>query len=354
MQYKIYTRGKTVDYKWSAAPDYEFHEYLGGNGIVVARANTGTYTVYLVSEPSSATDSQGRRMRICVLITECTEWKAKGIAVWALENWNGFCTTFERFVKDFGFDAWEADTEALEKFFNEIPGIDTTGATLIRRSENGNTPENRKVLADEIKNFDFSQTAGFKLAVDGALMTGGKLKTLQEQVQRYLTGDGSLRHFKDDLPKQEFKPEISDMSNFTQLFKRMKKHLPCLTLFFISFMMLNEIRTIHKQIEELQKSEQATIEEKSIDKRFENLQNEIKLIESKISGITDRIFETFNEEKNPLAKDVIKITNDLEEAKKKIDELRNEYVSITNRLTIIELCSSRMSIESHENPPGIN
>lgn len=194
MQYKIYARGKTVDYKWNSAPAIDFQEYLRENGILVEGTSTGEYSVYLVSENSaSASDSQGRRMRIGVLVVGCSEKKAKGIAVWALENWNNFCPEFELLIKDFGADKWEANEPELGAFFESIKEINATGRIFEGRNKNANTEQCRNELIAEIKSFDFSKTAGFKLAVDGGIMTGDKLQKLKAQVQRYLAGEDGFK-----------------------------------------------------------------------------------------------------------------------------------------------------------------
>ena len=339
MRYKIYARGKTVDYRWSAAPDFNFHDYLGGNGIIVARTNTGTYTVYLVSEPSAITDFLKRPTRIGVLANECSEQKAKGVAVWALKHWDGFCEEFERFVKDFGSDEWEADDTALEKFFAGIPEINTTGATLERRSENGNTPENRKNLAEEMEKFDFSQTAGFKLTVDGELMTGGKLKKLHNEAQRYLSGDGGKRYLADDAQKQ--KSETQDMPNISQFIKQLKKYLPVLILIVFGFMTWNENTVNKKHIEELQDKLRILSEKDGIDygeriHQFNSLQNEINANKNSISNLNQ--FARDNKDlKNHLEKKLSECLISIGNVTTRIAELENENCNTTNRLTNIEL-----------------
>jgi len=201
MKYYVYCRGKNVDYKWDPAPEYVLQNYLGDNGFVVFRHDTGDYDVYLVSEPSEAVDFRGRRISIGVLVTGCAPAKAKGIAKWALDNWNAYGRQFAEFVADLGSDDWKPDSAKLGNFFERIPELPATGREFGQRTVNGNTAETRRALAADLAACDFTPRAGFKLVADGGLMTGENLRKIKESVQRYLTGGGNLEVIRDDAPE---------------------------------------------------------------------------------------------------------------------------------------------------------
>jgi hypothetical protein len=213
MQYSLYTRGREIDYKWSSPPDLNWQEYLK-NGVLAYRRIDGTFSVYLNSEAIEKEDIARRNIRIGVLITGCSEAKAKGLVVWALEHWDKFADTFTPFVNDFGADEWTDNRTAVEHWVNSVTEIAAAGIPFDKRYENGNTAESRKALIADLKKFDFSPKAGFKLAADGDLMTGSNLKILQSQVERYLSKDKTLKTLQDESAKQPPK-KTSGMSTAT-------------------------------------------------------------------------------------------------------------------------------------------
>ncbi|MDR3109241.1 MAG: hypothetical protein LBU65_06080 [Planctomycetaceae bacterium] len=196
MQYAIYTRGKNVDYKWSSQESRQVVNYLNGNGIIAERQTNGQFSVYLVSEPTAEKDYQGRSISISVLVSDCPEPTAKALAVWALEKWGNYAPDFTPCVRNFGNDNWEADTAALECFVEKIKSgksVEMTGTPFTDRFENGNNEASRSSLIGEIKKYDFSANAGFKLVADGGLMTGDNLKKLRDSLDRYLSGNGERK-----------------------------------------------------------------------------------------------------------------------------------------------------------------
>ena len=280
MNYFIYSKGKNVDYKWSAEPDSNFHDSLRGNGISVARENTGEYTVYLESEPSAATDYQGRWISIGILVTGCTQEKAKGIAVWALEHWDKFCEVFERFVVGLGTDEWNPDSKELEWFFTGLPEIAVTGKVLDQRYKNGNSPESRQELAKELKEYDFSKTAGFKLIADGDLMTGGNLHEIQKKVQRYLTGDGGKEFFRDEPPQPTPNPhQATKIMKSPKFIVVLMIVLLVLALVFVSFLWGNDHKELKTQrdllAEEVKTLREHTTKISNFEQEIENLNGEI-------------------------------------------------------------------------------
>ncbi|MDR0327800.1 MAG: hypothetical protein LBI05_05845 [Planctomycetaceae bacterium] len=195
MQYSIYTRGYNTDYSWkNSKPELNFQEYLGANGLLVARRIDGTFTAYLVSSPTVKTDYMSRNISIAVLVGGCTEAKAKGLAVWALEHWGNFGDTFSTFVDDFGKDGWTVNDSAIEQWIDSITDIPATAAPFENRfAGDSNETSSRKQLIAELKQFRFNPKAGIKLVVDGGLLPGPPFEDIQYAVDRYLYKGGERK-----------------------------------------------------------------------------------------------------------------------------------------------------------------
>jgi hypothetical protein len=186
MKYSVYTRGKNDDYRWNLPSDEQISEYLNGYGFAVFRNTDGTFSVYLVSESSDKLDYQQRPIGVGVLFSGCTESKAKGLAVWALEHFGNYATELSKGVANFGQDEWEINTKVLEHFIDGITEIPVTDHQLAICYEDAETLENRTILAEEIRNSDWTLQFGFKVLVDNGLLSGEKLEIVRKQVNQYL------------------------------------------------------------------------------------------------------------------------------------------------------------------------
>jgi hypothetical protein len=186
MKYSVYTRGKNDDYKWNLPSDEQISECLNGCGFVVFRNENGMFSVYLGSESSDKLDYQQRPIRVGVLFSGCAESKAKGLAIWALEHFGRYSTELSKFVTNFGNDEWEINTKVIEHFINCATEIPVTDHQLTIRYEDAETSANRIVLAEEIKNSDWTLQSGFKVLVDSGLLSGEKLEIVRKQVDQYL------------------------------------------------------------------------------------------------------------------------------------------------------------------------
>ena len=204
MQYSIYTRGFNTDYCWKhLEPRVRIQDYLNANGVLVARDPEGKFDVYLCSPPTEKKDYMGRKISIAVFVSGCTEAKAKGLAGWALEHWNNSADTFSTFVDDFGKDEWTANNSVLKQWVDNVAEVAATDIPFGNRLGNGNTDESRKELITELRQFKFNQKAGFKLVVDGGLMTGQRFKDIQYDVDRYLYKDGDRKALPDKIASEK-------------------------------------------------------------------------------------------------------------------------------------------------------
>jgi hypothetical protein len=140
-----------------------------------------------------------RVIRIGVLVSGCSQKQAKGLTAFALQNWGQFLNAWDNFVTNFGTDDWKTNESAIEQFVKQCGEGETTYDVFGKRFEDGNTAESRRKLIEEIKCRDWSDKNGLKLVVDGGLMTGGTLKEIQSNVDRYLAGTGQRKV----LPERE-------------------------------------------------------------------------------------------------------------------------------------------------------
>jgi len=194
MQYSIYTRGFNADYCWkNSQPRVGIQDYLNANGVLVARDSEGKFDVYLCSSPTEKKDYMGRQISIAVFVSGCTETKAKELAIWALEHWDNFADTFSTFVDDFGKDEWTVNNSVFKQWVDNVAEVAATDIPFENRLGNGNTDKSRKELIAELRQFKFNQKAGFKLVVDGGLMTGQRFKDIQYDADRYLFKDGERK-----------------------------------------------------------------------------------------------------------------------------------------------------------------
>lgn len=217
MQFAIYTSGHSPDsdYQWSS-PSLKM---LGSSladlvsvGIVVYRNDEGLFSVYMHSENSKAVDYRGRGIRIGLLITGCEEEKMKGLVTWRITHWDQCAPVFQDFCTDFGTDGWTIDSEAIERFVQDIADIPPSEVIFEKRYENANTEENRLRLLEEIQHFDFSPATGLKLIVDASILSGTeRLQFVRSEVERYLAKDAYLREWA--FPKE--KPSFS--TKFTNI-----------------------------------------------------------------------------------------------------------------------------------------
>ncbi|MDR2754347.1 MAG: hypothetical protein LBC20_01450 [Planctomycetaceae bacterium] len=210
MKYSVYTRGKNDDYKWNLPSDEQISEYLNGYGFAVFRSADGTFSVYLVSESSDKLDYQQRPISIGVLFSGCAESQAKGLTVWALEHFGNYATELSKCVTNFGQDEWEMNTKVIEHFVNHITEIPVTDHLLAIRYEDVETLANRKVLAEEIRNFDWTLQPGFKLLVDCGLLSGEKLEIVRRQVDQYLFKGAVRREWSVKQPPKSLQEKFRD------------------------------------------------------------------------------------------------------------------------------------------------
>jgi hypothetical protein len=216
MQFSIYTRGYNADYSWkNSQPELNFQEYLGANGLLVARRIDGTFTVYLVSSPTAKTDYMSRKISIAVLVSGCTEAKAKALAVWALKHWDNSADTFSTFVDNFGKDEWTVNNSVFKQWIDNVADVAATDISFENRLGNGNTDASRKELIAELQQFKFNPKTGFKLVVDGGLMTGQRFKDIQYAVDRYLFKDGERKALPDKPVSTEAPTEKTATSKST-------------------------------------------------------------------------------------------------------------------------------------------
>jgi hypothetical protein len=205
MRFSAYTRGFKNDYKWSSPPEFNFHEYLKEDGVIVYRNTGGTFCVYLSSAATDKKDYQQRSISVSLLVSDFSESKAKGLTCWALQHFGNYAAELEHCIKYPGTDNWELNEQAVKQFIDSITAIDTTERPLSDRTENANTAENREQLLQELHRFDFSPKNGIKLIIDSGVNTGEKLNEIRSQVQRYLTGSATMR-----ILEAEKKHPISD------------------------------------------------------------------------------------------------------------------------------------------------
>ena len=235
MRCAIFTRGLSPrsDYDWSSSPQDKLNVYLGGNGIVTSRNESGTFTVYFESEGSSVTkDFIQREIRIGLFINDITEAKAKGLVAWGLEHWGTFVNEFVPFCNDFGQDSWTINNEAIEQFVDNTIEIPLTGVQFTYRYKNANTPANRNILLENMREFDFFPTSGLKLIVDASAISGTeKMQTVCSQVERYLAKDASFEEWIIPKPKRslvEFVKKVwshrKSWCNNTTLKRIVEKH----------------------------------------------------------------------------------------------------------------------------------
>ncbi|MDR2438170.1 MAG: hypothetical protein LBE12_02210 [Planctomycetaceae bacterium] len=210
MNYSIYTRGKNNDYRWSLPSDEQISEYINGYGLAVFRNTNETFSVYLVSESSDQLDYQQRPIGIGVLFSGCTESKAKGLAVWGLEHFGNYATELSKCVTNFGQDEWEVDTKAIEHFLEDITEIPVTDHRLTICYEDIETSANRTVLAEEIRNSDWTLRPGFKLLVDNGLLSGEKLEIVRQQVDQYLFKSAVRREWSVKQPPKSLQQRFRD------------------------------------------------------------------------------------------------------------------------------------------------
>ena len=141
---------------------------------------------------------------IAVFVSGCTEAKAKGLAIWALEHWDNSGDTLSTFVNDFGENGWTVNEPGIGQWIDSVAEIPAT-ATLFedRLEDDSNTTKSRNQLIAELKQFGFKQKAGIKLVVDGGLMTGQRFKDIQYAVDRYLFKDGKRKALSNEpLPEK--------------------------------------------------------------------------------------------------------------------------------------------------------
>ncbi|MDR3199067.1 MAG: hypothetical protein LBU34_14465 [Planctomycetaceae bacterium] len=210
MNYSVYTRGKNDDYRWNLPPDEQISECINGYGFVVFRNENKTFTVYLVSEPSDKLDYQQRPISVGVLFSDCAESKAKGLAIWALEHFGNYVIELSKCVTNFGKDEWDMNTKVIEHFIDGITEIPVTDHQLVIRYEDAETTANRTVLAEEIRNSDWTLQAGFKLLVDSGLLSGEKLEIVRKQVDQYLFKGAVRREWSVKQPSQSLWQKFCD------------------------------------------------------------------------------------------------------------------------------------------------
>ncbi|MDR0703929.1 MAG: hypothetical protein LBF88_02975 [Planctomycetaceae bacterium] len=210
MNYSVYTRGKNNDYRWSLPSDEQISEYLNGYGFAVFRSADGTFSVYFVSESSDKLDYQQRPIGIGVLFSGCTESKAKGLAVWGLEHFGNYATELSKCVTNFGQDEWEVNTKVIEHFVDCITEIPVTDHQLTICYEDIETSANRTILAEEIRNSDWTWRPGFKLLVDNGLLSGEKLEIVRQQVDQYLFKGAVRREWSVKQPPKSLQQRFRD------------------------------------------------------------------------------------------------------------------------------------------------
>jgi prefoldin subunit 5 len=201
MQYVIYTRGMNKDYIWSKPHDDSAnHDFLSSNGIVVKRQPDGDYTVYLTSEPTTKKDYIGRNITISCLISNCSDWVAKGLTIYTLQHWNHFVQDFERFVDNFGSDDWSVDEDAVKRFVSKHLA-NATGKTWATKIENDNTDETRNNLLEDLLQYAFSANAGIKCVIDNGVLTGNDCLTkIRTEADVYLWTGGSKKILTSNIP----------------------------------------------------------------------------------------------------------------------------------------------------------
>ncbi|MDR1291131.1 MAG: hypothetical protein LBK06_08020 [Planctomycetaceae bacterium] len=240
MQYAIYTRGINKDYIWSQTlDDSAIHNFLSSNGVVVKRQPDGDFMVYLTSEPATRKDYIGRNITISCLIAGCSDWIAKGLTIYVLQNWDHFVNDFEKFVNNFGSDDWSVDEDAVKRFVSKH-SISTTGKNFITRIENNNTNETRNDLLDELTKYDFSLNTGIKCIIDNGVLTGNdNLIKVRTETDVYLWTGGNKR-----ILTEEDKPALKNVAKTDSARTTSKPKLPNLLFPKISVCRETVLRTI--------------------------------------------------------------------------------------------------------------
>jgi predicted RNA-binding protein with PIN domain len=192
------------DYTWSKTPDDSaIHGFLSSNGIVVKRQPDDYFTVYLASEPTPKKDYIRRNITISCLISNCSDWAAKGLTIYALQNWNNFVQDFEKFVNNFGLDDWSVDESALKRFVSKHTA-DATGKIFVVKIENNNTDETRNELLADLAKYDFSTGSGIKCIIDAGVLTGNdRLAKVRAEADVYLWAGGNKKLLTDDKPLEK-------------------------------------------------------------------------------------------------------------------------------------------------------
>ncbi|MDR1052783.1 MAG: hypothetical protein LBL39_01255 [Planctomycetaceae bacterium] len=241
MQYAIYTRGINKDYIWSKTlDDSAIHNFLSSNGVVVKRQPDDDFMVYLTSEPATKKDYIGRNITISCLVSGCSDWIAKGLTIYALQNWDHFVNDFEKFVNNFGSDDWSVDEDAVKRFVSKH-SISTTGKNFTTRTENNNTNETRNDLLDELTKYDFSENTGIKCIIDNGVLTGNdNLIKVRTETDVYLWTGGN----KKTLIEEDNKPSLKNVVNTDSIRTTNKPKLPQLSFPKIAVCRETVLRTI--------------------------------------------------------------------------------------------------------------
>ncbi|MDR0337029.1 MAG: hypothetical protein LBI18_08060 [Planctomycetaceae bacterium] len=228
MQYAIYTRGINKDYLWNKPHNNStIHDLLSSHGIVVKRQTDGDFTVYLTSEKTTKKDYIGRNITISCLISDCSDWIAKGLTIYALQNWDHFVQDMEKFVNNFGSDDWSIDEDAIKRFVSKH-SANTTGNYWITKIENDNTTETRNELLENLTKYDFSENTGIKCVIDNGVLTGNDCLTkIRTETDVYLWTGGNKKILTDQKTIEKnitnnestriiTKPKLSFLKKFFQ------------------------------------------------------------------------------------------------------------------------------------------
>jgi len=203
MKYSIFTRSRNRDYQWNPPPADSLVEYVDGCGVAVKRGDNDLFSVCIKSEPDAGTvDFVGRPIVLALQIDSCTETKAKGLVVWALEHFGHSVAELSRCVVGFGRDTWEINVSAVEDLVNKVTDIPLANVRWGERYENAETEGNRQRLIKQIRHCDWTKDIGLKLVVDSGILTGENLNIIRSEVNQYLFRGAAERKL--ESPKKSF------------------------------------------------------------------------------------------------------------------------------------------------------
>lgn len=351
MEYAIYTRGKHNDYRWNIPPSTPFHNYLAEQGIAVYREMDGTFSIYLFfsSKSKENSDSMGRPIGVGCLFTSCDETEAKELTGYALKQWENCYADFARFVRwhDGKDEHWELNSSEIESFIEKTSkkARETPGAhsPFPDRMEDGNTPETRRQLMDELSRFGFSTNPGFKLVVDSEILTGGYAREIIDSADRYYMEKGTRKSLANQVstePSTKGKPVTA--------MKRRWYAILAVSLLFVASLIgnallfmqsqgrlkvmverSNRISELNNELAAYQKIKDLNAEQKELEKGRTKLEGE----KSKLIGEIDSLKYDQKELKGKL-KDV---EDNIQKASKERDKLlASNNLMLLGRLAIIE------------------